>query len=179
MCVLCLWELVERDSAAEVVLAIFVLCSMLAALGWAALKVVRLAKRSVNMHKNPAYILYSDPTCLNKWGFLYVQYRATAYYFVIPMLGYILLKAIFIAFAQKAAVTQAVGLVIVEAVMLIGLSVLRPFMDKKTNVFNISIAAINFLNVVFLLVFSAVFNQPVSMLCDSTCCFVLITFRVS
>jgi uncharacterized membrane protein len=160
MCVLCLWEITQRDSAAEVILAIVIFISMTATLGWAALKVIRLAKRSVEMHKNPAYMLYSDPKCLNKWGFLYVQYRATAYYFVIPILGYILIKAMFIAFAQNAPVVQAVALVIIEAVFLIGVSVVRPWMDKKTNVFNISIAAINFINVVFLLVFTSVFGQP-------------------
>ncbi|KIW89512.1 uncharacterized protein Z519_09668 [Cladophialophora bantiana CBS 173.52] len=160
MSVLCLWELVERDSAAEVVLALIVFISMAIALGWASFKVIQLAKKSVAMHKNPAYILYSDPECLNKWGFLYVQYRATAYYFVVPLLGYILIKAIFIAFAQKSPVAQAVGLVIVEAVALIAISVLRPYMDKKTNIFNISIASVNFLNAIFLLVFSNAFGQP-------------------
>ena len=133
---------------------------MTVALGWAAFKVIRVAQRSVMMHKNPAYMLYSDSTCLNKSGFLYVQYRATAYYFVLPVLAYILAKSCFIAFAQSAKVAQAIGLVIVEAVALIAVSVLRPWMDKKTNIFNISIAAINFLNVVFLLVFTGVFGQP-------------------
>ena len=112
------------------------------------------------MHKNPAYILYSDPSCLNKWGFLYVQYRATAYYYVIALLGYILVKSIFIAFAQGAPVAQAIGLVIIEAVALIGVSTVRPFMDKKTNIFNICICAVNFLNAIFLLIFSDVFSQP-------------------
>jgi hypothetical protein len=160
MSILCLWELVERDSAAEVVLALVVFISMAATLGWASFKVISLAKKSVSMHKNPAYILYSDPECLNKWGFLYIQYRATAYYFIVPLLAYILFKAVFIAFAQKSPVAQAVGLVIVEAVALIGISVVRPFMDKKTNIFNISIAAVNFLNAIFLLVFSDAFGQP-------------------
>lgn len=160
MCILCLWEIVERDSAAEVILAIVVFCSMTLALGWAAFKVIRLAQRSLMMHKNPAYMLYSDPTCLNKWGFLYVQYRATAYYFVLPVLAYILIKSCFIAFAQGAYVAQAIGLVIVEAVALISVSIIRPWMDKKTNIFNISIAVMNFLNVIFLLVFSDVFGQP-------------------
>ena len=160
MSILCLWQLVERDSAAEVVLALIVFFSMAGALGWASFKVISLAKKSVDMHKNPAYILYSDPECLNKWGFLYVQYRATAYYFIIPFLAYILAKAIFIAFAQKSPIAQAVGLLIVEAVALIGVSVLRPWMDKKTNIFNISIAAVNFLNTIFLLVFSDAFGQP-------------------
>ena len=163
ICILCLWELTERDSAAEVVLALFFFVSMSAALAWASLKVFRIAKRSVNMHKNPAYILYSDPSALNKWGFLYVQFRATAYYFVMPLLGYILLKALFIAFAQNSGRTQAIALVVIEAGFLIGVSILRPWMDKKTNAFNISIAAVNFLNVIFLLVFTAVFNQPVSL----------------
>ena len=163
ICILCLWELTERDSAAEVVLALFFFISMSIALGWASLKVFRIAKRSVTMHKNPAYILYSDPSALNKWGFLYVQFRATAYYFIIPLLCYILIKALFIAFAQNSGTTQAIALVVIEAGFLISVSILRPWMDKKTNAFNISIAAINFLNVIFLLVFTAIFNQPVSL----------------
>jgi len=167
ICILCLWELTQRDSAAEVVLALFFFISMSIALGWASLKVFRIAKRSVTMHKNPAYILYSDPSALNKWGFLYVQFRATAYYFIIPLLCYILVKALFIAFAQSSGTTQAIALVVVEAGFLIGVSILRPWMDKKTNAFNISIAAINFLNAIFLLVFTAVFNQPVSLYIQS------------
>jgi len=162
MCILCLWELTQLDSAAEVVLALFFFISMTVALLWAALKVYRIARRSVSMHKNPAYILYSDPSALNKWGFLYVQFRATAYYFILPLLLYILVKAVFIAFAQPTGTIQAIALVIIEAIFLIAVSILRPWMDKKTNAFNISIAAMNFLNVIFLLVFTAVFNQPVS-----------------
>lgn len=162
ICVLSLWELTKRDSAAEVVLALFFFVSMASALVWAALKVYRIAKRSVSMHKNPAYILYSDPSCLNKWGFLYVQFRATAYYFIMPVLVYIFVKALFVAFAQAAGTAQAIGLLIIEAIFLITVSILRPWMDRKTNFFNIAIAAINFLNTIYLLIFTAVFNQPVS-----------------
>ena len=160
--ILCLWELTVRDSAAEVILALFFFISMSVALGWASLKVYRIAKRSVAMHKNPAYILYSDPSALNKWGFLYVQFRATAYYFIVPVLIYILIKAIFIAFAQASGVAQAVSLLIIELAFLIAVSILRPWMDKKTNAFNISIAAINFTNTIWLLIFTEIFNQPVS-----------------
>jgi len=39
---------------------------------------------------------------------------------------------------------------------------MTPYMDKKTNAFNISICVINFVSAIFLLVFSDVFNQPVS-----------------
>lgn len=164
MTVLCLWEFTQRDSAAEVVLAAVMILSMLVSLGWASQKVIRLAKRSVTMHKNPAYILYSDPTCLNKWGFLYVQYRATAYYFVVPFLVYTLIKGMFIGLSQPAPVVQTVALLVLELTMLVGVCILRPWMDKKTNIFNISIAVVNFLNAVFLLVFSDVFDPPGMMI---------------
>lgn len=160
MCILCLWEFTRNDSPAEVLLAVIMLLSMVVSLGWASQKVIRLARRSVVMHKNPAYILYSDPTCLNKWGFLYVQYRATAYYFVVPVLAYILVLAMFIGLSQPAEVVQAIAFVIIQAAMLIAVSVLRPWMDKKTNIYNIAISAISFLNAIFLLVFSNVFDQP-------------------
>jgi hypothetical protein len=160
MTILCLWEFTQVDSPAEVVLAIFFFFGMTGTLSWAAMKVIRIAKRSVEMHKNPAYILYSDPSALNKWGFLYVQFRATAYYFILPTLVYIVVKGMFIAFGQNAGTVQAIALVLIEAVILIGASVIRPWMDKSTNTFNISICAVNFLNAIFLLVFTDIFNQP-------------------
>lgn len=162
MVVLCFWELTRDDSAGEMVLAIFTIVTMIGILGWAASKVIRLARRSIAMHKNPAYVLYSDPICLNKWGFLYVQFKATAYYFIGPVLVYILFKGMFIAFGQGSGVAQAVGLVIIEAIYLILVSILTPYMDKKTNAFMISICVINFISAVFLLIFSNVFGQPVS-----------------
>ncbi|TVY41054.1 Flavin carrier protein 2 [Lachnellula cervina] len=160
MTILCLWEFTQVDSPAEVVLAIFFFFGMTGTLAWAATKVVRIAKRSVDMHKNPAYILYSDPSALNKWGFLYVQFRATAYYFILPVLVYAVVKGMFIAFGQNAGTVQAIAIILIEAASLIGASVLRPWMDKSTNIFNIAICAVNFLNGIFLLVFTGVFNQP-------------------
>ncbi|KAH8670869.1 hypothetical protein BX600DRAFT_379053 [Xylariales sp. PMI_506] len=160
MTILCLWEFTQVDSPAEVVLAVFFFVGMTATLGWAASKVIRIARRSVTMHRNPAYILFSDPQALNKWGFLYIQFRASAYYFVVPVLAYNLVKGMFIAFSQGNATAQAVGFLIIEAGWLVAASVMRPWMDKSTNTFNISIAAVNFINAIFLLIFSDVFGQP-------------------
>ncbi|KAG7288614.1 hypothetical protein NEMBOFW57_004968 [Staphylotrichum longicolle] len=160
MTILCLWEFTQKDSAAEIVLAVFFLFGMAITLGWAAFKVIMIARRSVTMHHNPAYILFSDPQALNKWGFLYVQFRASAYYFIVPVLGYTLVKAMFVAFAQDHATVQAIGFLILEVAALIAASVLRPWMDKKTNSFNIAICAMNFINSIFLMIFTEVFNQP-------------------
>lgn len=160
MTILCMWEFTQNDSPAEIVLGVFFFFGMTGTLAWAAAKVILIARRSVQIHKNPAYILYSDPSALNKWGFLYVQFRATAYYFILPMLVYILVKGMFIALGQNSGTLQAAALVVIEAIALIGASVLRPWMDKPTNSFNISICAINFLNAIFLLIFTDVFDQP-------------------
>lgn len=163
MSVLCFYELTRRDSAAEVALAVLTILTMIGILGWAAFKVVRLAQKSISQHKNPAYILYSDPNALNRWGFLYVQFKAASYFFVIPILAYTLVKGLFVGVAQKSGVAQAVALVILEAAMLIGLSILRPYMDKKTNGFNIAIVVVQFLSSIFLLIFSNVFSQPATV----------------
>ncbi|XDG09949.1 hypothetical protein ABKA04_009564 [Annulohypoxylon sp. FPYF3050] len=158
--ILCLWEFTQNDSPALMVTAVFFLLALNAVLGWAAYKVIRVARRSVTLHRNPAYILFSDPQTLNKWGFLYIQFRASAYYFIVPVLGYTIVKAFFIAFAQNSGIAQAIGFILIEAAALIAAAVLRPWMDKKTNSFNIAICAVNFINAIFLLIFTSVFDQP-------------------
>lgn len=160
MVILCLWEFTQLDSAAEVLLAVVFFFGTLFTLCWGASKVIRLARRSIAMHRNPAYILYSDPQALNKWGFLYVQFRASAYYFIIPTLFYILIKGMFIALAQSSGVTQSIALIIIEAGYLIAGSVLRPWMDKSTNSINIAISVVNFLNAIFLFIFTNVIDVP-------------------
>ncbi|KAK4225931.1 putative flavin carrier protein [Podospora fimiseda] len=158
--VLCLWEFTQVDSPGAVVVAVFFFFGVLATLSYAAYKVIRIARRSVTLHKNPAYILFSDPGTLNKWGFLYVQFRASAYYFIVPMIIYTLIKGMFVALAQRSGTVQAVALIIIEAGALIMVSVLRPYMDKSTNSFNIAICAINFVNAIFLFIFTDVFGLP-------------------
>ncbi|KOS20204.1 Flavin carrier protein 2 [Escovopsis weberi] len=158
--ILCLWEFTQTDSSAEVVLAVVFFFGLTTTLAWGAGKVIRIARQSVAMHRNPAYILFSDPQALNKWGFLYVQFRASAFYYIIPVLVYTLLKSMFVALAQRTPIAQAVGFIILEAAALISASILRPWMDKSTNSFNIAICVINFLNSIFLLIFTNVFGAP-------------------
>ncbi|RDA91106.1 hypothetical protein CP533_6704, partial [Ophiocordyceps camponoti-saundersi (nom. inval.)] len=162
MSILCLWEFTQVDSAAEVVLAVFVFLCLSLVLLWGASRLICIARRSVSLHKNPAYILFADPKVLNKWGFLYIQFRASAYYFIFPTLGYVLTKSMLIAFGQHSSrgIAQAVGLILIEAAALISASVMRPWMDKSTNSFNIAICSVNFLNAICLLIFTNVLGAP-------------------
>src|SRR5690606_28330224 len=140
MATLCLWEWTRKDSNGALALAIFMFGIMTGVLAFGCFKVINIAKRSIMLHKTPGYILFSDPSALNRWGFLYVQYKASAYYFITITLGYILIKAAFIGFGQKMGNVQAIALFLIELGYLIICCMKKPWMDKKTNAFNIATA---------------------------------------
>ncbi|KAJ6780608.1 hypothetical protein PWT90_03492 [Aphanocladium album] len=158
--VFCLWEFTQADSPAEIVLAIFFLLAVMTTLAFGTWKVITIARRSISHHSNPAYILFADPNVINKWGFLYIQFRASAYYFIAPLLAYMFLKSLFVAVAQKSGITQAIAFILLEAGALIGATVMRPWMDKPTNTFNIMICVVNFINSICLLIYTNVFDLP-------------------
>ncbi|KAF4984491.1 hypothetical protein FZEAL_339 [Fusarium zealandicum] len=158
MTILCLWEFTQVDSPAIVVLAVLCFLVMLLTLGSAAFRVVCITRGTTNY--NPAFTLYSNSEVLNKWGFLYVQFSASSYYFIIPLLAYILIKGMFISLGQHNGLVQAVALIVIEAAALVASSVLRPWMDKSTSSFNIAICVVNFLNAIYLLIFVNEFDMP-------------------
>lgn len=158
--VFCFWEFTAHDSAGLVIVAVFLLLVTLILLGYSAIRVFLSGRRSVREHKNPAYLLYGDTRFLNKFGFVYVQYRADCYYFVIASLVYVLLKTLFVAVLQKHGRVAAVIVFAVELIYCALVCWKRPFMDKRTNIFNIIIAVINTINALFFLFFSYIFGQP-------------------
>jgi Transient receptor potential (TRP) ion channel len=108
MAILCLWELTVRDSIGAVVNAVLIFVTLTALLYYAAYRVIRLARRSISLHQSAAYILYSDQQQLNRWGFLYVQFRADAYYFIVPLLIYAVVKGALIAFMQPVGTAMVI-----------------------------------------------------------------------
>jgi hypothetical protein len=158
--ILCFWEFTQDDSPGEIFLALIFLVGMTAALALAAFNVIKVAKRSERIHRTPAFLLYSDANVLNKWGFLYIPFKATAYFYIVPTLAYILLKGIFVGLVQKSGIAQAIALVLIEVAALVGASIARPWMDKSANAINISICVVNFLNAIFLLIFTNIFKGP-------------------
>ncbi|KAH8779927.1 hypothetical protein F5883DRAFT_689783 [Diaporthe sp. PMI_573] len=155
-----LWELTQVDSPAEVVLAVFCFCSVFATLGWAAFKIISIARHSMATHQNPAHLLFSDPQFLGRWGFLYTQFRASASYYILPVLAYTIVKGAFVAFGQHVGAVQAIAFILIEIAALASASILRPWMDKSTNSFNIAISVMNALNAIFLLIFTDLFGTP-------------------
>lgn len=160
ICLFCLWEFTSRDSVGTVVVAVFLLVITLVLLVQAAVRVYLKGRESVREFKNPAYLLYGDGKFLNRFGFLYVQYRADCYYFILAALVYIFLKSLFVALLQSQGMAQSVIVFVIELAFLVLVCWLRPFMDKRTNIFNITIAVINTINALFFMFFSNIFRQP-------------------
>ncbi|KAL2861182.1 transient receptor potential ion channel family protein [Aspergillus lucknowensis] len=160
VCIFCLWEFTQHDSPAELVVAAVSFLSVAGALVWAAIRILLSRRHAATMQRHPGYTLFSDTSLLHKYGSLYVQYNAKSSYFAAVTLGYVFIKSLFIAFAQPSPTTQAVAFVVIDATMLVAVSILRPWTDRKTNAFNITLAAVNFLFSIFVLFFSGVFDQP-------------------
>ncbi|ABN68240.2 predicted protein [Scheffersomyces stipitis CBS 6054] len=158
--VLCLWELTTRDSVGTTVIAVFLFVLSVVLLFQAAIRVFMFGRKSVSQYKNPAYLLYGDGAFLNKFGFLYVQFRADCYYFILVSLVYMLAKSLFVAVLQTHGKVQSVIVFVIELAYCVLVSWIRPFMDKRTNAFNITIAVISTLNALFFMFFSFVFRQP-------------------
>lgn len=154
------WEFVQQDSAAVIVLAVFFLVLSLGILGWSSAKVCLIGKQSAKKHNTPAYLLFSDPNILNRYGFLYVPFKAFSYYFIVPMLVYFFVKSCFVSFAQSSGKTQGLALFIIELAYLVGVCYLKPYMDKSTNVINIIIAVVTVINAFLVMFFSQLFNTP-------------------
>ena len=158
MCTLSLWELTQRDSAAEVVLAICILLTLTIPIGFGLYKVmlvIRVVRQTAEV--NSTYGLKSRS---EEWEFLCVQYKPKAYFFAVLSFVFVLTRSAFVGLGQSAPVVQAIALVILQSIMLIAVAIYRPWIDRRANIFNISITVVSFVNAVFLIFFVDIFNQP-------------------
>lgn len=158
--ILTIWEFTQRDSAATLVSAIVILAVVFGLLLYGVVRVTLRARESVRMYKTPAYLLYGDSNFLNRFGFLYVQFKADMYWWLIPLLTYAFFRSLFVAVLQNEGKAQAMIIFVIELAYFIALCWARPYLDKRTNAFNIAIHLINFLNSLFFLFFSNLFKQP-------------------
>lgn len=168
---LTLWEFTERDSAAIVVVAVFLLIIVFGLLLYGATRVIMIGRESSRLYKTPAYLLYGNIKILNRFGFLYVQFQADYYWWLIPLLAYTILRSIFVALIQKYGKAQALCVFIIELFYFVALCWKRPYMDKRTNIFNILIHLVNLFNALMFLFFSNLFGQP--QVVSSVCAVVL------
>lgn len=160
---LCLWEFTTRESVATVVIACVMFAILLISLSVAATKVITLGYKSKAMFNNPASILYGNPEVFQRWGFLYYQYNSSAYYFLILDLAYNFSKSAVISLGQKNGKAQSIVFFIIEIIYFIILCVVRPYMNKRTNGYNIAISVFSIVNAILYMFFSQLFGEKVAV----------------
>lgn len=157
-----LWELTVQDSPAEMALAVLTVISIVGLLGWASVKVLRMAHRAKKLGaSNLRLKLFNDAKTFNKWGFLYVQYDVPKNYSVFSLfLVYIFVKAAFVAFGQGNGTVQAFAFVVIELAALIFVCVKRPFWSKMTDIFNGFIFGFGLFNAILFIFFTGITHVP-------------------
>lgn len=158
--ILSLWEFTERDSAAVIVLAVIFLIVSLGVISWAFYNTHHYGQLSIRRHLNPAALLYGDSRILHKFGFCYTMFDANKYWFGIVMIGYTLVRAIFISLCQALAQTSTIVLFVLDLAYMIFLFVKRPYLNKATNIVNYCMAIVVCVNSFLFMFFSGVFGQP-------------------
>lgn len=157
--ILSLWEFTQNDSPALIVLGALLLVLVLGVIGWSCYRANIIGKLSIKQFQNPAALLYGDSKVLNKYGFVYTMFNAKKFWFGSVILGYSLIKGIFIGLCQPAAKVSVVVIFVLDLAYTIYLFIKSPYLNKSTNVINYCMSIVNTLNSFLFLFFSNLFGQ--------------------
>lgn len=158
-----LWEFVQQDSPAVIVLAVLFIILLATVLSWSYYNVLKYAHESKAKFNNPAALLYGDTKILNKFGYCYTMFRAEKYFFGLVQIAHILLKSIFISFTQSAGRVSVFPVFIFDLAYTIVLIHQGPYLNKPTNITNYMISIVSTINSFLFLFFSDIFGQPASV----------------
>lgn len=93
-----------------------------------AITILKLARR------DGTYVLYTDTSRLMPLGPLYAQYREPRYYFSMPLVVAIVLKAVIVAFAKANGELQVILLIVLECCVLAACLFLRPCQTRGADI---------------------------------------------
>lgn len=157
--ILSFWEFTQRDSPAVIVIACLFIILSVGLMIWAAYRTTYFARKSIELHNNPAALLYGDEYVLSKYGFFYTMFNAKHYWWNIVILSYISLKSLFIGFAQASGKAQALAIFIFDLFYFVAVIYFQPYLDRPTNILNIFISTVTLVNSFLFMFFSDLFNQ--------------------
>lgn len=160
---LSVWEFVQRDSPAVIVLAVLLLLLIFIVLGWAMFNTVKAGRLSVGRYRNPSAILYGDANILQKYGFCFTMFHAKKYWFGVVVAVYVVFKSLFIALCQNAGKVSVIPVFVADLVFTVVLIWQRPYLNKLTNIVNFTIAIVTCLNSFMFMFFSDLFDQPAAV----------------
>ncbi|ORY87113.1 hypothetical protein BCR37DRAFT_340310, partial [Protomyces lactucae-debilis] len=149
---LCLYQFKNGDSWAATILAGASLTIFTAILLFFTIQVTRIAQHAKKLGLG-ASRLYEDKPSLQKYGFLYDQFRKEFWWFFVPCILYSVAKAMFIALGDGHGLVQVIGQLACEVLMIVFLFATRAYDGKKANVVNVSISVVRILTLVGTLIF--------------------------
>lgn len=158
-----LWEFTVQDSPAMIVLAVLFLILPISMIAYSFWQTFRLGRMSIEKYDNPAALLYGDSKVLNKYGYCYTMFHADKHWWGLVLIGYNLVKSIFVGLCQGLGKTSVLVLFILDLAYTSYLIYSGPYLNKPTNVMNYMIAVVTTLNSFFFLFFSELFGQPASV----------------
>lgn len=161
--ILSFWEFTQRDSPAVIVIACLFIILSIGLMLWAAYRTIFFARKSINLHNNPAALLYGDSYVLSKYGFFYTMFNARHYWWNIVILGYIFVKSLFIGFAQGSGKAQSLAIFIFDLAYFVAIIYYKPYLDRPTNIMSIFISTVTLVNSFLFMFFSDLFGQSYSV----------------
>lgn len=150
--VLSFYQYTLKDAWLPIFLSVISLLSLYGFLAYSAYKCISLTRRC------NTWALYTQSDHLTSFGPLYAQYKESRWWFFFVTLFALLIKFIFIAFAEDSGIAQVIGLLLIEIFFMLPTVLLRPHERNFGRVVNIFLCAVRILNTGLLFAFVETFN---------------------
>lgn len=148
----CVYQFTNGDSWAAKVLAGVTMALFTAILGFFTFRIWQLAQR-YKKAEGDASVLFEDKETWRKYSLFYDNYKKGYWWLFMPVILYMFAKGCVIAAGNGHGLTQTVGQLIIESLMLGLLLWSRPFVTKTGTWINAVIQIVRVLSVVCILVF--------------------------
>lgn len=148
----CIYQLTHGDSWAAKILAAVTLAIFTALLAWYSFRIWFVA-RKVKAMEGDNSALYDNKETWKKYHLFYGNFKKSYWWTFVPAIVYMFAKGCVLAAADGHGLTQTVGQLIIEALMLMLLLWSRPYQRKSGNWINIIIQVVRVISVVCILVF--------------------------
>lgn len=148
----CIFQFTHGDSWAAKTLAGVTLALFTAVLGFFIFKIWNTA-RKLKQHEGDVAGLYEKKETWMKYSIFYDSYKKDFWWVFIPIIVYMFAKGCVLAAADGHGLSQTIGQLVIEMLMLGLLIWNRPFERRSGNIINIFIQVVRALSVICILVF--------------------------
>lgn len=148
----CIFQFTNGDSWAGKILAAVTLATFTGILAFFTIKITLVVRKSKTAVGDTSS-LYDNKETWVKYSLFYDAYKKGYWWLFIPAIVYMFAKGCVLAAGDGHGLTQAVGQLIIESLMLILLLWTRPFVTKASQIINIFIQVVRVLSILCILAF--------------------------